>query len=1001
MHGDDLQYALLGPARVRLGDVAIPLTPQQQAILAILLGRRGRAVTVGELIDGLWGPDAPNGARSTLQTQVGQLRGKLEPGRPPRTAARVLRSVQGAYLLETADGANDVELFERYAADAGHAERAGDTDRAYKLLDAALQLWRGQPLAGVPGPYAESLRASLAEARLAALETRLRLGLDRGAHADVLPRLTALVAEHPLREGLQALLMLALHQDGRQSEALAVYREVRRLLDDELGVSPGAELTTLHQRILRADPALAPGPVRPATATGAAPMASASPHSPSPHPPIPAQLPAPPSDFTGRTEEEDRLLAALDAEAPRVVVSAVAGIGGVGKTTLALHAGRRVRARYPDGQLYADLLGASASPAEPAEILARFLRALDAGPVPDGVEERAALYRSALAGRRVLVVLDDAAAEAQLMPLLPSTPGCAALITSRARLGALPAAHILDLDVLTPDDALDLLTLVIGPERIAAEPRPAAALVAACGRLPLAVRIVGARLVQRPSWTLDSMVRRLADERRRLGQLRVGDLAVEATFRLSYDQLPPELARAFRLTALADGPTFAVPAAAALLDLDEEETESLLERLVAIGLLESPYECRYRFHDLLQLFARARADQSETAAERDAAHARLIDHYLATARDAYRLARPGCTLPDALTATHRTAIPFSDSLAAQEWVREEIDAILGALRHAAGTPGTPETPAGAPSAPGTRHTAPDARLRAAADLLLVLDPFSEHDFLWPRLNGPAAALADAAAAYGEFTAEIRARYMLAGGLWQVGDETQGTPHVERALSLCRATGDESLLGQLLNVSALLTENLESEQALALFRESSAVHIRRGNLWGELEALVNTCTPLRALGRGTEALAALRDALPRAAPMGWTLIHVYLQCTHADTLAGLGRAAEAFESYGVALTGSREIGSDFLEAMVERGLGMTAYTLGRSSDARLHLERCLDRARALGHQRLQVSALTGLGEALAALGDTDHADAYRHEAHGICERLGIAPPAAPRQPSPTG
>ncbi|MGH4033083.1 AfsR/SARP family transcriptional regulator [Actinomycetota bacterium Odt1-20B] len=990
MHGDDLQYALLGPVRVRLGDVAVPFTPQQQAVLAILLGRRGRSVTVGELIDGLWGPDAPNGARSTLQTQVGQVRGKLEPGRPPRTAARVLRSVHGGYLLETADGSCDVELFERYAADAGHAERAGDTGRAYELLDTALQLWRGQqPLAGVPGPYAESLRAPLAEARLAALETRLRLGLDKGAHADVLPRLRALVAEHPLREGLQALLMLALYQDGRQAEALTAYGEARRLLDDELGVAPGAELTTLHQRILRADPALAPASVRTATvaAAAAAPMASAtSPRPPAPHAPVPAQLPAPPADFTGRTEEEGRLLAALDAEAPHVVVSAVAGIGGVGKTTLALHAGRRVRTRYPDGQLHADLLGASAAPAEPAEILARFLRALGAGPVPDGVEERAALYRSVLAGRRVLVVLDDAADEAQLMPLLPSTPGCAALITSRARLGALPAAHTLDLDVLTADDALDLLTRVIGPERIAAEPRSAAALVAACGRLPLAVRIVGARLVQRPSWTLDGMVRRLADERRRLGQLRVGDLAVEATFQLSYDQLPPELARAFRLTALADGPTFAVPAAAALLDLDEAKTENLLERLLDIGLLESPYACRYRFHDLLQLFARARAEESEAAVERDAAHARLVDHYLATARDAYRLARPGCTLPDALAATHRTATPFSDSLAAQEWVREEIDAILGALRHAA----------------GMRHTArTGAHLRAAADLLLALDPFSEHDFLWPRLNGPAAALADAAAAHGESTAEIRARYMLAGGLWQVGDETRGTSHVERALRLCRATGDESLLGQLLNVSALLTLDLGAEEALSLFRESSAVHIRRGNLWGELEALVNTCTPLRALGRGAEALAALRDALPRAAPMGWTLVHVYLRCTHAEALAGLGRAAEAFESYGVALTGSREIGSDFLEAMVERGLGVTSYTLGRPADARLHLERCLDRARALGDQRLQVSALTGLGAALAALGDTGRADACRHEAHGICERLGITPPAAPPRPAPIG
>ncbi|WP_371648988.1 MULTISPECIES: BTAD domain-containing putative transcriptional regulator [unclassified Streptomyces] len=1004
MHGDDLRYTLLGPVKVLGGaGESIRVSPQQRAILAMLIARRGRAVTIDDLVHGVWGPSAPERARSILQSQVFELRRKLEPGRPPRTAAKVLASAPGGYRLLIAKDACDVDRFDRDVSEAERAAGDGDREGARQLLCSALSLWRGEPLAGVPGPHAESLRGALTERRLATVETRIRLELELGAHAETVPELTLLVAEHPLREGLRAQLMLGLYRSGRQAEALAAYADGRSVLATELGVAPGAELSDLHQRILRADPSLTAG-LPPAAASSGPPLtgvpgiadgASSGPTAVTARyrHPTPAQLPAPPADFTGRAAAVGQLLSALDAESPHIVVSAVSGLGGVGKTALALHAGHRVRDRYPDGQLHVDLGGMATDPVEPDEVLGRFLRALGVGSVPDGLDERTALYRSVLAGRRVLVLLDNAAHSRQIDPLLPNTSGCAALVTSRAKL-SLPSAHAFELDVFSAEEALALMSRIVGPDRIAAEPEAAAALVTACGQLPLAVRIVSARLAQRPAWTVAGLVERLAEEQHRLDHIKIGDLAVDATFRLSYDQLTPDLARAFRLASLAEGPVLSVPMAAALLDRDEQQTRSLLEQLVDAALLEPSGKWHYRYHDLLRLFARARAEEAEPGtraagaagsstapvraegAEADAALDRLVDFCLATVRDAYRLSRPGCTTPDELAATCTTPVRFERFATGQEWVRRELDTLLGVLRTAARRPGV--------------RTAP------AADLLLALDPFGESDFLWPHLNGPAAALADAAARHGEPAAEIRARYMLGGGLWQVGRRDEGRAQVEHAMTLSRATGDEVIRGQLLNVSGLLaataaTTSEGHQAALALFRESVAVHVQRGNLWGELESRNNTAHPLRQLGRLPEALDCLADALGRAAPLGWTLVRAYAQSGHAQTLLSLGRPAEAVASYTEALSGCQEIGSEHMELIVERGLGEALHALGQYGQAAAHLERSLAGAQRLGNDPLRALALLALGTTLSAAGHAERADACLRAAHALHLQLGIPVP----------
>lgn len=565
-----LRFTVLGPVRAWRG--ATPLaagSPQQRALLAALLLRGGRTATASELVDALWGDEPPHAALAALRTYASRIRKALGAD------ADTLVSESGGYAIRPVDHQPldlDMDHAEQYAADAEKARAAGDRCRARDLLDSALALWDGEPLANLAGPYAENQRTRLVEWRLSLMETRLELDLELGCHAEAVSELTALTASHPLRERLRELLMLALYRSGRQAEALAVYADTRRLLADELGVDPCASLSDLQQRILRADTEL-DAPIMP-------------PEARDPAEPVfvrPQQLPATVADFTGRAAFVRELSEQLaTAEGSVMAVSALTGIGGVGKTTLAVHVAHAAHTHFPDGQLYVDLQGAGHSPSDPEAVLGAFLRALgtpDAS-IPNGVEERAALYRSALAGRRVLALLDNARDAAQVRPLLPGTDGCAALITSRVRMIDLAGAHLVDLDVMSPDEAFTLFTLIVGEERVNAEREASMDVVGACGFLPLAIRIAASRLAARRTWTVSVLARKLADERRRLDELRAGDLAVNSSFELGYKQLEPRQARAFRLLGLADGPDISLAAAAALLDMDTDSAEALLESLV-------------------------------------------------------------------------------------------------------------------------------------------------------------------------------------------------------------------------------------------------------------------------------------------------------------------------------------------------------------------------------------------------------------------------------------
>ncbi|WP_424890284.1 BTAD domain-containing putative transcriptional regulator [Streptomyces sp. XH2] len=586
-----LRFAVLGPVRVQHGGEPVNTgSPQQRGVLAALLLRAGRTATAPELIDALWGDDPPHAALAALRTYASRLRKVL--------GGDVLVSESGGYALRLDDSWFDLEAAQKWADEAGRAREAGDRVSALTLLDRALGLWQGEPLATLPGPYMEEQRTRLAEWRLQLVEARCELMLELGRHAEAVTELTALTAAHPLRERLRELLMLALYRSGRQSEALAVYADTRRLLADELGVNPRPELSELQQRILQAD-------VEPAQSVeSAVPLLVR-----------PSQLPPDISDFVGHDDTLQRIGAQLSADADawtRTVV--VTGMGGVGKSALAVRAAYGARHEFPGGQLYADLGGTAPHPTEPGAVLGSFLRALGVpdSTVPDGVGERAALFRSVLDGHRMLIVLDNAHDAAQVRPLLPAAPGCGTIVTSRVRMPGLPNAYPVDLGVLSPQEAFQLFSGIVGRERAETDRGAVMKVVAACGFLPLAIRMAANFLAARRTWPVSVLARRLTDERRGLSELGSGYLNLEEVFAWSCRQLPPAQARAFRLLGLATAPEISLAAAAALLGADEDAAAELLESLADRSLLESPAPGHYRMHPLLRAYTRTRAQENES-----------------------------------------------------------------------------------------------------------------------------------------------------------------------------------------------------------------------------------------------------------------------------------------------------------------------------------------------------------------------------------------------------
>lgn len=622
---EKLIFKLLGPIEVIGAEKLVQVPPgRQQTILGALLLEANRVVSMDQLIDLVWKHAPPSTARAQIQICVSALR---------REFARVgvdaqIETRQPGYLLRVAGDKIDAVLFERRVADSDAAVRQGRLEEASTVLRSALALWRGSALGGAAATlHNKALR--LDEKHLSVLENCIDIELSLGRHHSLIGELQGMVTEHPLRERPRGQLMLALHRSGRQSEALDVYRTGRDLFIEHLGLEPSDQLRKLETAILTDDEMLRLDRERPVTVQNIV----------SPH-----QLPAATSDFIGRQDVVARAETVLSGDHATMPVVTISGKAGIGKSALAVHVAHRVAAgTYPDGQLYCDLRGTQAQPATPAEVLGRFLSALGVvgSTLPDGVDERADMYRSMLANRRVLVVLDDACSESQVHQLLPGSPTCGVVVTSRTRLTGLAGSHLVDVDCLNPGDALELLRRIIGTQRLQGEPVAASALVDVVGGLPLALRIIGARLAARPHWTLASMVGRLDDERHRLDELVHGDMVVRASLSLTYDGLDPDTCRVMRLMSLPQAESLPVWTASALTDDDRHRGFDLLERLVDAQLLDVVGSDvtglpRYRFHGLIRLFAKEQLAVHESPATRLAAVERVAGGWLAMAEQAHQ-----------------------------------------------------------------------------------------------------------------------------------------------------------------------------------------------------------------------------------------------------------------------------------------------------------------------------------------------------------------------------
>ncbi|MEU7484413.1 BTAD domain-containing putative transcriptional regulator [Streptomyces sp. NPDC042319] len=959
----ELRFEALGPLRVWRDGVELNPGPvQQRVVLAVLLLHANRPLPREKLIDAVWGTAAPGRAVNLVQRHAAGLRRVLEPDRPARSPSRLLTWTESGYVLAVPPGALDLDTVDEQIERGRAARSAGDWRTAAEALHAALRQWRGRLCEGLTGPLLDAERDRLEEHRLSVLEERIEADLALGRHASVVAELAGLVREHPLRERLCERLMVALYRSGRQAEALAAYRTTRTLLAEELGIEPGPELQRLEQAVLNADPALTPP----------APQQS-------PPRPVPCLLPGDVAGFAGRTRQLAELdaLTSPDPHSTAAVICLVTGTPGVGKTALTVHWAHRVRQAFPDGQLYVNLRGYDPEqPMSAGEALARMLAALGlrGQDIPLDVADRSARYRSELAGRRMLVILDNAATPEQIRPLLPGTAGCPTLVTSRDALPGLVAlhgAHRIDLDLLPAEDAHALLHQLIG-ERVAAEPRAAGVLADRCRRLPLALRLTAELAAARPHQSLAELAAELADRERQLDLLHDDEdpsADVRAVFSWSYQRLPGEAARAFRLLALHPGPDWNTDATAALTGTTSEQAGLLLDRLARAHLIQPTGPHRYTMHDLLRAYAAELAATTDPPAARHAALTRLFDHYLASATTAtttlHQHREDQRPLPT--HAPPATPVPPIDGPeAARAWLDAERANLAAVCAHAAG------------------HGWDGHAVELATTLFRYLDTGGHYaDGLVIHTHAQRAARHN-----GDHNGEAYVLTHLGYVYWRQGHFPRAVDHHRRALDLFRQTGNRDGQASALTYLGLVHWRQghypravdHHDRALGLFR-------RTGNRYGQAYALLFLGLVHWRLGRYEKAVDEHRRSLDLFEQLGdgngqaYALTHLGLdhceQRRHQQAIDHLSRALDLFRR-----TGNRDGQSYTLTH-----LGLVHCRQGRYRQAVDQHCRALELARQTGYRACEVEALNGLGEATRASGEPAVARAWHAEALAKAVEIG--------------
>ncbi|MFI6599710.1 BTAD domain-containing putative transcriptional regulator [Nonomuraea sp. NPDC050536] len=891
-----MEFRVLGPVEVHVDGRAVPIPgPRPRALLAALLLSPNRLVTVDRLVDAIWGEEPPASAVPNLRQHVTALRRMLGP-----ESSRISGQPGRGYRIELLPGELDLDVFTDLVA---RAQQEGEPG----LLGQALAVWRGEPLQDLPPhPIFTSAAGRLGERRLAVLEDWFEARLASGGHDELLPELRAQVVEHPLRERLWALLMRALHQAGRRGDSLAAYARAGAVLADELGVEPGPELQELHARLLS-------GP----RATW-----------------VPRQLPPAAGHITGR----DSALARLDRlsqESSAVVIAVIDGGAGVGKTTLAVHWAHRAQARFPDGQLYVDLRGfdATCSVMAPADAVRGVLETLGvpAERMPATLEARTALYRSLLADRRVLVVLDNARDAEQVRPLLPGSPGCMAVVTSRNRMPGLVAAqgaHPLSLDLLPVAESRELLARRLGQARVQAEPDAVEEIIARCARLPLALAVIAARAAGRPGLPLAALAAELRATAGLLDAFDGEDVAtqVRAVFSWSYRALGAGAARLFRLFAVHPGPDLGLTAAAGLAGVPPRQARLLLAELTRAHLVLEHVPGRYSFHDLLRAYATELVHAHDPLAERQAALRRLFDHYLHTACAAARLLSPHREpFPLAPSAPYVALDEPADHRWALSWFAAEDAVLLATITQAADT----------------------GHATHAWQLVWAVSPYLDRRGRWHEQIAVQKTTLAAVLQEGDLAGQAHTHRSLGWTYTRLDRHADAHAHLRLALELYGELGDHT----------------------------GKAHTH-GNLSGVLE---RQGRPREALGQAQAALELYRAAGHTAGQaralnaVGWQ---------HAL----LGDHAQALEHCQAALALHEETGDRHGQATTWDSLGYAHHHLGAHRRAVTCYEQALDLFREGGDRYNEADTLTHLGDTHHAAGDAPAAHRAWRQALDILHDL---------------
>jgi DNA-binding SARP family transcriptional activator/tetratricopeptide (TPR) repeat protein len=937
-----MRVKILGPVEISDGRAWHPVTGRGGAVLGSLVARAPRPATVDEIIDDVWEGRAPKSAPTQVYGSVHKLRQVLHDG----DDGAVLRRSDKGYLLSVGPLGVDADRFASGVESGLDLFRTGLLEEASDALGAALGVWHGDPFDGLPpGSAATALSLRLENLRASAVQHRLEARIECGEHADVIGELHEQVDRHPFREDLWRHLLVALYRSGREAEALQEYGRLRQTLTVELGTDPSRTTQAVYQQIL--DRRLPPAASSAVVGLVQAPAPADLPHAEPTAATTPVrQLPPGVADFAGRTQEVVALESFVHGhdspDAPLVVV--VSGAPGTGKSTLAVHLARSIRDRYPDAQFYLDLAGTSPSPRDPDELLATMLHSLGrfGRPLPGSVGARSALLRSMLAERRTLLVLDDAAAAAQVLPLLPPNGASAVIVTSRSALTDLPGARHLHIDTLQPDDAERLLARIVGRDRVDLEPDEARSIVRLCGYLPLSIRIIGGRLLGRPSWPLRQLRLRLSDESRRLAEMRLGDLDLRASLDLSLTSLAPDATLAFDLLGLLG--TQDVPGWVLGALLGRPDHERLLDLLVDAGLLQPARQdgvgqARYRMHDLVRAHARERAldrgDEVCRAAVQRVVHTweRLVRHQ--------RTGRPP-SLFDPLDADLLDADPLDE-------------------------PGAHGGPCPVPLL--AQHLDGDALAWLAAErqaLLAAVRLAREWELAGPgrRLVGALACFYDEQALYDD---------------WRTGHEVMLT-----CPGLDAADRGELLRG----LGQVLVYTGDLEAAAGHIQDAITAHESAGQTTGAALALASLGTVHRLRGRLAQAEDSVRRALSVVVETGDAPKESLLRGSIGRVLAAQGRPAQARPWYDEALRLARECGDVHREAVTLRDLGSLEHESGRPSPAAAYLDRSLALFRDLGDERCTAMTLLRTGPVLADLADAAGAGFALTEAARLFHLAGL-------------